>query len=180
MFNTQANAKLIIKFITIMKKWYLLYTKPRQEKVALLHLQNQAYEVYLPLVRVEKIHRGMRSLVEEVLFPRYLFIRLDESGSQSWTPIHSTLGVSHLVKFGHSFAEVSQSLIACLQVHAKMVNLAPELKQGDSVIITDGAFRGLEAIFKTYDGEKRAILFLNLLTTTTEVRFDLGLIKKVT
>ena len=161
-----------------MKKWYLLYTKPRQEKLALHHLQNQAYEVYLPLIQVEKIRQGVRGLVEEALFPRYLFVQLDEAGSQSWAPIRSTVGVSQLVKFGHRFAEVRQDLVAWVQDHAKLVKLAPELKQGDMVTITEGPFRGMDAIFKTYDGEKRAILLLNLLTKMTEATFGLNWIKK--
>jgi transcriptional antiterminator RfaH len=161
-----------------MKKWYLLYTKPRQEKLALQHLQNQAYEVYLPLIQVEKIRQGVRGLVEEALFSRYLFIQLDEAGSQSWAPIRSTVGVSQLVKFGHRFAEVSQDLVSWVQDQAKVMKLAPELKQGDVVTITEGPFRGMDAIFKTYDGEKRAILLLNLLTKMTEATFGLNWIKK--
>lgn len=161
-----------------MKKWYLLYTKPRQEKLALQHLQNQAYEVYLPLVQVEKIRQGVRGLVEEALFPRYLFVQLDEAGSQSWAPIRSTVGVSQLVKFGHRFAEVSQDLVSWVQDQAKLVKFAPELNQGDVVTITEGPFRGMDAIFKTYDGEKRAILLLNLLTKMTEATFGLNWIKK--
>ena len=161
-----------------MKKWFLLYTKPKQEKVALWHLQNQAYEVYLPLVQVEKIRQGVRILVEEALFPRYLFVQLDEAGQQSWAPIRSTVGVSQLVRFGHRFAEVSQDLVAWVQAHSKLMKLAPELKQGDLVTITEGPFRGIEAIFRTYDGEKRAILLLNLLTKITEAKFDLSCIKK--
>ena len=161
-----------------MKKWYLLYTKPRQEKLALQHLQNQAYEAYLPLVQVEKIRQGARAWAEEALFPRYLFIKLDEAGSQSWAPIRSTVGVSQLVKFGHRFAEVSQDLVSWVQDHAKVMKLAPELKQGDVVTITEGPFRGMDAIFKTYDGEKRAILLLNLLTKITEAKFGLNWIKK--
>ncbi len=112
-----------------MKKWYLLHTKPRQEKHALQHLQNQAYEVYLPLVQVEKIPQGVKRLVEEALFPRYLFLQLDVAGSQSWASIRSTVGVSQLVKFGHRFAEVSQDVVAWVQNHAKVVKLVPELKQ---------------------------------------------------
>ena len=161
-----------------MKKWYLLYTKPRQEKLALQHLQNQAYEVYLPLIQVEKIRQGVRGLVEEALFPRYLFVQLDEAGSQSWAPIRSTVGVSQLVKFGHRFAEVSQDLVSWVQDQARLVKLAPELKHGDVVTITEGPFRGMDAIFKTYDGEKRAILLLTLLTKMTEATFGLNWIKK--
>jgi transcriptional antiterminator RfaH len=162
-----------------MKKWYLLYTKPRQEKLALQHLQNQAYEAYLPLVQIEKIRQGVRGLVEEALFPRYLFVQLDEAGSQSWAPIRSTVGVSQLVKFGHRFAEVSQDLVQRVQEHAKTNKIEEQFKSGDLVRITEGPFRGFDAIFKTYDGEKRAVLLLNLLTKMTEAPFSLGLIKKI-
>ena len=161
-----------------MKKWYLLYTKPRKEKLALQHLQNQAYEVYLPLIQVERIRHGVRGLVEEVLFPRYLFVQLDEEGSQSWAQIRSTVGVSQLVKFGTRFAQVSQDLVVWVQEHVKVVKLAPALKRGDVVTITEGSFKGMEAIFKTYDGEKRAFLLLNLLTKMTEANFSLNWIKK--
>jgi transcriptional antiterminator RfaH len=161
-----------------MKKWYLLYTKPRQEKLALQHLQNQAYEAYLPLVQVEKIRQGVRGLVEEALFPQYLFVQLDEAGSQSWAPIRSTVGVSQLVKFGHRFAEVSQDLVQWVQEHAKTNKIEEQFKSGDLVRITEGPFRGFDAIFKTYDGEKRAVLLLNLLTKMTEAKFGLNWIKK--
>lgn len=161
-----------------MKKWYLLYTKPRQEKLALQHLQNQAYEVYLPLLQVEKMRGGVRSVVEVPLFPRYLFVHLDEAGSQSWVPICSTVGVSRLVKFGTQFAQVRQDLVAWVKDHSKAVKSVPELKQGDVVMIARGPFRGMDAIFKTYDGEKRVILFLNLLTKMTEANFGLDWIKK--
>lgn len=161
-----------------MKKWFLLYTRPRQEKLALQHLQNQGFMVYLPLVLVERIRKGVRTLVEEVLFPRYLFVQLDEAGSQSWAPIRSTIGVSQMVKFGAQFVHVSHDLVAWLQEYSKVVKLAPELKQGDVVMIVEGPFKGMDAIFKAYDGEKRAILLLNLLTKMTEANFGLNWIKK--
>lgn len=161
-----------------MKQWYLVYTKPRQEKLALQNLQNQAYEVYLPLVQVEKIRRGVRGLVEETLFPRYLFVRLDEVGSQSWAPIRSTAGVSQLVKFGSSFARVRQELVQWVKDQTRGVKFIPQFKEGELVSVTEGPFRGMDAIFKTYDGEKRSILFLNLLNKVTEANFSLGWIKK--
>jgi transcriptional antiterminator RfaH len=176
--NKSIKWLIILIFSAIMKKWYLLYTKPRQEKVALQHLQNQAYEAYLPLVQVEKIRQGARSWAEEALFPRYLFVRLDEAGSQSWAPIRSTVGVSQFVKFGHRFAEVSQDMVQWVQEHAKANQIEAQFKSGDLVNITAGPFRGFDAIFKTYDGEKRAILLLNLLTKMTEAKFSLGLISK--
>ena len=39
---------------------------------------------------------------------------------------------------------------------------------GDTVVITSGAFEGFEAIYSEGDGEKRAILLLNLLNKPVE------------
>jgi transcriptional antiterminator RfaH len=86
--------------------------------------------------------------------------------------------VSQLVKFGHRFAEVSEDLVQWVQEHAKTNKIEEQFKSGDLVRITEGPFRGFDAIFKTYDGEKRAILLLNLLSNMTEAKFGLNWIKK--
>ena len=162
-----------------MKSWYLVYTKPRQEKVALRNLQNQAYEAYLPLIQVKKIRQGARACVEEALFPRYLFVKLDEEGTQAWGPIRSTVGVSHLVKFGSKFAQIGQELMSWVQDCAKTNTIDEQYKEGDVLTVTQGPFKDIEAIFKSYDGEKRAVLLLRLLAKVIEVKLSLGLIKKV-
>ena len=81
-----------------MSNWYLIHTKIRQERVALENLERQGFECFLPLIRAEKLRRGQLLVVQEALFPRYLFIRLGTGlESQSWSPIRSTVGVSRLV-----------------------------------------------------------------------------------
>ena len=56
-----------------MMKWYLLKTKPKQEKIAIANLKNQNYHVYCPSAIIKKKN--------VVLFPGYLFIRLDKKES---------------------------------------------------------------------------------------------------
>src|SRR4051812_8030711 len=81
--------------------WYLVHTKPRQERVALENLERQGFQCYLPTLPSERLRQGLLALSLEPLFPRYLFIRLGEGGSaRSWMPIRSTRGVSRLVSFG--------------------------------------------------------------------------------
>jgi transcriptional antiterminator RfaH len=161
-----------------MKKWYLLYTKPRQEKLAFCNLQNQSYEVFLPLAKVEKINKGIRKIFEEPIFSRYLFIRLDQFGSQSWIPIRSTVGVSCLVKFGHQFAEVSDELVIYIQKNLDGIVFTEKFKSGDFIKVTQGPFKGIEAVFKIYDGNERAILLIELLSKKIEAKFDLEFLKK--
>ncbi|MDR2613721.1 MAG: transcription/translation regulatory transformer protein RfaH, partial [Candidatus Accumulibacter sp.] len=61
--------------------WYLVHTKPKQEKCALQNLEWQGYECYLPIVPSEKVRQNALTFVDEPLFPRYLFIRLGQGRS---------------------------------------------------------------------------------------------------
>lgn len=73
--------------------WYLLFTKPKQEKAALENLERQGYQCYLPIFLSEKLRQGLLTFSDEPLFPRYLFIRLGQgSSAKSWGAIRSTKG----------------------------------------------------------------------------------------
>jgi transcriptional antiterminator RfaH len=161
-----------------MDKWYLLYTKPRQEKIALANLENQGYTAYLPLVDVEKIVRGARKAVREPLFPRYLFLSLDPNGTTSWLPIRSTVGVANLVRFGSTLAQVSPELVESIQRSTEGALITQEHQPGERLAITSGPFRGLEAIFQTYDGERRAVLLLTIMGKSVRAIHELAQIKK--
>ena len=141
-----------------MKKWYLIKTKPRQEKIAKQNLKNQGYVVFCP---VSNINNRLA-----VLFPGYLFVQLNDK-TQNWSPINSTKGVSHFVKFGLNFAKVPTSIIEFIKTNQhitteKLINLN-KFKLGDKVQISDCAFNNYMAIFKCYKSDERVILLMNLL-----------------
>lgn len=58
--------------------WYLVHTKPRQERCALDNLQWQGYEYYFPTMPPEKLLLGKLGVFDQALFPHYLFIRLGQ------------------------------------------------------------------------------------------------------
>ena len=141
-----------------MKKWYLIKTKPRQENVAIANLENQNYHVYCPCAKINnKI---------KVLFPGYLFINLDET-SENWTPIRSTKGVLNFVRFGLSYAIISNKLIEFIKENElktiERVKNLNDFKPGDKIQITDGVFKNCVAIFKSSRPEDRVILLMKLL-----------------
>ncbi len=149
-----------------MNKWYLIKTKPRQEKKAKQNLENQGYIVFCPMVIINK------RLV--VLFPGYLFVQLNDK-TQNWSPVNSTKGVSHFVKFGLNFAKVPNSVIEFIKTNQhntadKLCNLN-KFKPGDKVQISDGAFKNWAAIFKCYKSDERIILLMNLLGSEQSLSF---------
>jgi transcriptional antiterminator RfaH len=157
----------------MMKKWYVIYTKSRKEKIALQNLRAQGYDAHLPLVKLEKIIRHKKVIIEEPLFARYLFIRLDEHAAQGWSPIRSTIGVSQMVRFGNLLAQLTdEDMHIILNVNLQLV--AQSISSGEPVMIKRGPFKGVEALFSHFDGDERAVLMLNMLEKTIKGKFNLS------
>lgn len=146
--------------------WYLVYTKPRQEQLALLNLARQGYAVYLPRARRARRRQGRRLEGVEPLFPRYLFIRLD-AGTDNWAPIRSTVGVAALVRFGQEPARVPDSLVEFLRQRESATGLhewaEPALAAGDRVRVAEGAFQGYDGILLARTSRERVLVLLDIL-----------------
>lgn len=160
--------------------WYLVHTKPKQEKQALMQLEQQGFQCYLPTLFLEKLQRGKLVVKEEPLFPRYLFIQLGRAAdSPSWAPIRSTKGVSRLVSFGSEPAKVSNELVQILQDHEQTQDQPqPLYRAGDKVLVTEGPFVGLEGVYQISDGDQRVIVLIEMLSKPVELRTSIDQIQK--
>ena len=155
----------MVSVISVEETWYLLKTKPRQEKRATENLRRQNIECFCPEVWVEKILRGKKSQILETLFPGYLFVNFKNAPS-SIHCINSTRGVQSFVSFGGSSARVPFALIQELKEKTKpsqnllILNLP---KRGDKLKVIDGPFNGINVIFSKPSGEDRAEVLLNMM-----------------
>ena len=156
--------------------WYLIYTKPKQECVALENLERQEYEVYLPMLPVRRRLQGQHQLVLEPMFPRYLFVRLT-NGEDNWSPIRSTRGVANLVRFGVDAARVPDELINQLRERDATAKVESDVlrdfEPGKPVRIVAGALAGYEGIFSERSGERRALILLELASQYTRVKVSI-------
>ena len=157
-----------------MLRWYLIHTKPSSEAVALSNLERQGYEAYLPRV-VQMLRRsGRRHERIGPLFPRYLFLRLNE-GQQALSPVAFTTGVAGIVRFGRSFAVVPDHVIHDLKARADQHTGLHRLTcrstpaPGAPVRIRLGPFDGLEGVFEREAGADRVIVLLKLLGQNAHV-----------
>ncbi len=147
--------------ITSAARWYVLQIKPRQEQRALENLCNQGFECLLPMYTRERLRRGHRELVEEPLFPRYLFIRLDQISS-NWYALRSSYGVANIVRFGDVPASLPDAVVE------QFTRIQPAdrhlFQPGETVHIASGPFVGLEGIFDRDDGEQRVFILLDFMS----------------
>ncbi len=162
--------------VTTQRSWYLLTSRPRQDALAEEELLKQKYEVYRPLAQRLHSRRGKMLTVVESLFPRYMFIHLDNGVVDNWGPIRSTRGVSGFVRFGiHNLPPpIPESFIIDLKAEEnRLGERAIDLDRfhnGDMVVIdNDGPFKGLPAIFQHYDGEQRSFVMLEILHKMTKL-----------
>lgn len=158
-----------------------MYTKPRQERIALENLERQAFRCFLPMAINPYQRRSERRLRIEPLFPRYLFLNATP-GEQSLGPVRSTRGVATLVRFGRELARLPQTVIQAIHNRCEpgtgLVRLDPvPVKPGDKVKVFDGPMAGLEGIFKERKGENRALILATLLGTESTIEIDALLLK---
>lgn len=155
-----------------MEAWYLLYCKRGQLLRAKEHLERQEVNCVSPMITLDKIVRGKRMEVCEPLFPNYLFVEFDPERIHT-TTISATRGVSNFVRFGALPATIPQQVIDELSLRPIQGIIDPLTPQpGDSVVITDGIFSGLQAIYTEPDGEARSMLLLNMLNKQVRKSID--------
>lgn len=160
--------------------WYLVHTKPRQEQRARLNLFNQGYECWLPQLRVEKVRQRKLAVVDEPLFPRYLFIHLPPG--INWAPVRSTLGVTTIVRFGGVPARVPPEVMEALreeEARRRQATVVPHFTPGQPVKILTGPFAGVHAVFDMADGESRALVLIELLQRSTRLPVPVAALRAV-
>ncbi len=162
--------------------WYLVYTKPKQEKCALDNLHRQGYQCYLPTIPSERLRQGLLAVADEPLFPRYLFIRLGRGDSaKSWGPIRSTKGVCRLVSFGGEPARVDDGLIELLRTQEASLQTESQclFGAGEFVRLTEAPFAGIEGIYQMAEGEHRVMVLIEILSKPVAVRVPPATLRKV-
>jgi transcriptional antiterminator RfaH len=160
-------------------RWYLVQCRARQTERALEHLQRQGFDCYQPRYERERIRGGRKELASASLFPGYLFIRLDRI-HDNWLPICSTRGVVQIVRFNEYPLPVADEIIE--QIHMRIAAGRPRepyLQSGDRVVVTEGSFAGIEAIFMAGAGDERVVLLLNILHSEQRLSFPIGSVRKL-
>ena len=167
---------------TNLRAWYVVATKPRQEAVAHEHLMRQGYSTLLPTLHFKKRRRGKWQQVTEPTFPGYVFVGL-EPGTDDMAPIRSTQGCRDLVRFGEQPAVVSEDIVKVLQKGSSAQGasgdeVANPFSPGDVVMIEDGPFQGLSAVFRMTKGADRVQLLITLLGRAQHLNIDINSVSK--
>ena len=149
--------------------WHVVHTKPRAEARALENLERQGFEVFLPMITLQKVRRAKLASITEPMFSRYLFLRTTPR-MEDLSVVRSTLGVSQLVRFGTVPAKVPHAWVEAMRVQPAVQETLH--KPGDKVLLADGMLKGLEAVYMHPDGEMRAMVLIDLLSKPHLISYE--------
>ena len=155
--------------------WYVVSTKPHQEKQAELHIKQCGIECFLPLLKESKIIRRTRKTVIEPLFPGYLFARFELE--RHYRAVSYATGVRKIVEFGSGPVELDATMIDAIKERLNDGYVTPHserLKIGQIVHIKGGPLAGFEAVFvREMTDRNRVLLLLNTLGLHAKLTMDI-------
>lgn len=128
--------------------WYVIYTKPRNEKKVADRLQQIDITAYCPMVTVVKQWSDRKKKVQVPLLNSYVFVHLNDKERETVFQISGV--VRYLFWLGKP-AIVRDEEIAALQEGLKETLSSYEvqgIKIGDAVSIPSGPFHGKEGIVR--------------------------------
>ena len=162
------------------ESWWVVQTKPQHEVIAVTHLEAQGMTTYCPKFQQESIRHRLVQVNTVPLFPRYVFILGDFNAKQTMHTIRSTTGVSRLIKVGDQPSVIKTDVIDQIRMleASHLQYIERYFKADDAVLITDGLYQGLEAVYQMDDGMARAVVLLNLLQHSTRLTIDKAFLKK--
>ena len=161
------DAQLDESAITDEPLWYVAHTYSGYENKVKIniektienrHLENQIFEVRVPMQEIVEVKGGARKNVAKKMFPGYVLVNMIMN-DDTWYVVRNTRGVTGLVGAGSKPVPLTEAEMKPLGIHSN--NITVDFEVGDSVTVVAG-------IWKDTVGQVQKIDF-NKQTTTIKV-----------
>jgi transcription antitermination factor NusG len=142
--------------------WYVLYTKPRQEKKVADSLNAIGIEAYCPLVTVVKEWSDRKKKVQIPLINSYVFVNIEE---QKREDVFKVYGIVRYLFWLGKPALVRAIEIEAMQKSLEVIVASFEVSaiQKETIYkIPEGPFQGFEGIVKNMNATTIQLLLVDL------------------
>ena len=161
------DAQLDESAITDEPLWYVAHTYSGYENKVKIniektienrHLENQIFEVRVPMQEIVEVKGGARKNVAKKMFPGYVLVNMIMN-DDTWYVVRNTRGVTGFVGPGSKPVPLTEAEMKPLGIHSS--NITVDFEVGDSVTVVAG-------IWKDTVGQVQKI-DVNKQTTTIKV-----------
>jgi transcription antitermination factor NusG len=152
--------------------WYAAYTCSRHEKRVAEQLHERGIEHFLPLYRSVRRWKDRKKELELVLFPGYVFVRLDLVDRLR---VLQLPGVVRFVSFNGQPAALPRDDIEGLRnglSHNLVAEHHPFLKVGRRVRVISGPLSGAQGILIRRRNDSRLVISIEAIMRSVAVEID--------
>lgn len=172
------------------RAWYVLHTYSGYEdnvshnlkqRIESMDMQDLIFDVIVPKEKKIKIKNGKRVTVEERIYPGYVLVDMIVTDA-SWYVVRNTPNVTGFIGLGTTPTPINPEEVASIK---KRMGVAEpkfkiDVKEGDSVKITDGPFKDHDGKIKEVDeGKGKVKVSVSIFGRETPVELDFLQIKKI-
>ena len=172
------------------KNWYAVHTyagyedavaRNLKQRIESLGMEDQIFQVIVPIEKKIKIKNGKRRVVEEKIYPGYVLVEMIVTDA-SWYVVRNTPRVTGFVGSGTTPAPLSREEVGAL--FARTGKEEPTHKidfaVGDPVRINEGPFRDFEGKVSDIDETRGKVkVLVSIFGRETPVELDFLQVKKL-
>lgn len=172
------------------KNWYVIHTysgyedavaRSLRQRIESFNMQEQIFSVLVPKVEKVKIRSGKKTMIEERLYPGYVFVEMIVN-DDSWYVVRNTPQVTGFVGSGITPIPVDKKEMDNIlkQIESGEPQYVMDAEIGDLVRIVEGPFKDMEGKLTEVDHERGKVkIGVNFLGRETPVELDFLQIKKI-
>lgn len=167
-------------------KWYVVHTYSGYENkvkadiektIENRKLQDQMFEVMVPLQDVVEMKNGARKTVSKKMFPGYVLVHMIKN-DVTWYVVRNTRGVTGFVGPGSEPVPLSEAEMRKLGVKTDNVEIDVEI--GDAIKVVSGAWEGTMGTIKDINANKQSVTIdVDIFGRSTSVEISFGDIQKL-
>lgn len=176
--------------VTGEKHWYVIHTYSGYEdkvcddlkqRVESMNMGDLVFNIVVPKEKQIEIRNGRRRKVEKKIFPGYIMVEMIVT-DESWYIVRNTPNVTGFIGVGVTPIPISESEVKTIQkrMGIEEPKYKIDLEKGDNINITDGPFKGFDAVVNDIDEEKGKIkVLVSMFGRETPVELDFLQVKKI-
>ena len=164
-----------------LRKWHVVYTKPKWEKKVDLNFAQKGIESWCPTQKKERQWSDRKKIIEEPLFRSYVFVKIDK---EEHSKVLGTIGVVNFLYFEKKPAIIRDNEIETIRKYLGLANASIQvvnmtnLPAQTKVSINQGLFMGQKGeVIRS--GKKTVFVQLQSINMMMMVEFKLAEISVV-
>jgi transcriptional antiterminator NusG len=172
------------------RHWYAIHTYPASEdtvaenlkqRIESLDKKDTIFNILVPKEKKIKIKGGKRYVVEEKIYPNYVFVEMVVT-DDSWYVVRNTPRVTGFIGAGITPIPIADEEIKKLlkRTAVEEPTYKIEVEVGDAVKITDGPFKDFDGKISEVDQSRGKVkVLVNMFGRETPVELDFLQVKKI-